>query len=82
LIDIKLSLSDIKREIYNWIVTTDVSLSDHRIIRFKIKKPYGYRYPRSTDWELFWNELACSMRGWEKDIVNTCRIDECVAEIQ
>jgi hypothetical protein len=46
-IDITLSSSVIKREIYSWRVTTEVSLSDHRIIRFKIisdpRKPYEYR---------------------------------------
>jgi hypothetical protein len=85
-IDITLSSADIKREICNWRVTTDVSLSDHRIIRFKIisdpRKPYEYRNPRSTDWELVSSELACSMRGWDNDIVNTCTIDECAAKIQ
>jgi hypothetical protein len=85
-IDITLSSSDIKREIYNWRVTTDVSLSVHRIIRFKIisdpRKPYEYRNPRSTDWEVFSNELAYSMQGWEKYIANTCTIDECAAKIQ
>jgi hypothetical protein len=33
-------------------------------------------------WEFFSNELACSMRGWEKDIVYSCKIDECAAKIQ
>jgi hypothetical protein len=28
---------------------------------------YDY-FPRSTYWELFSNELACSMRGWEKGV--------------
>jgi hypothetical protein len=74
-IDITLSSTDIKLEIYNWRVTTEVSLSDHRIIRFKIisdpRKLYEYRNPPSTDWQLFSNELACSMQGWDKDIVNT-----------
>jgi hypothetical protein len=87
-IDITLTSTDIKREIYNWRVTTEVSLSDHRIIRFKIisdpRKPYEYRNPRcrSTDWELFSKELVCSMRGWDKDNVSTCKIDECAAKIQ
>jgi hypothetical protein len=85
-IDITLSSADIKREIYNWRVTTEVSLCDHRIIRFKIisdpRKPYEYRNSRSTDWKFFSSKQACSMRGWDKDIVNTCTIDECAAKIQ
>jgi hypothetical protein len=84
-IDITLSPTDIKREIYNWRVPTEVSSSDHLIILLKIisdpRKPYEYRNARSTDWELLSSELACSMRGWDKDIVNTCTIDECAAKI-
>jgi hypothetical protein len=39
MIDITLS-TDIKREIYNWRVMTEVFLSDHRIIRFKFISDY------------------------------------------
>jgi hypothetical protein len=68
-IDITLSSTDIKREIYNWRVMTEVSLSDHRIVF--VSKSYWIpespinteTYPCSTDWELFSNELACSMHG-------------------
>jgi hypothetical protein len=85
-IDITLSSTDLKREIFYWRVTTKVSLSDHRISRFKIisdpRKLYLYRNPRSTNCELFLKELACLMRGWDKDIVNTCTIDESAAKIQ
>jgi hypothetical protein len=56
MIDITLPSSDIKGEIYNWKVTTEVFLSDHS---FKIKsdprKSYEYRNLHFTDWEL-WGE--------------------------
>jgi hypothetical protein len=61
-------VTSIRQEVIDiTLSSTDVSLSDHRMICFKIipdfRKPCKYRNLRSTDWERFSNELAGSMQG-------------------
>jgi hypothetical protein len=64
-IDNTLASSDIKREIYYWRVTTEVSYYS-----YYPRKPFEYMNPHPTDWEHFSNELACSIRGCEKDTIS------------
>jgi hypothetical protein len=46
-IDISLASSNIWHEVQNWRVSSEVSLSDHRIIHFEVRPPY-----QSTNWAI------------------------------
>ena len=69
-IDISFSSKSICREIIDWRVSCEPSLSDHRIIRFRMatdpKVPQEYRNPVSTDWDHYKRELVGTMGCWER----------------
>jgi Endonuclease-reverse transcriptase len=85
-IDISLASSNIWHEVRNWRVSSEVSLSDHRIIRFEvssdIRPPYQYRNPRSTNWELFEEELESRIRGHDTELDGVQAIENSVSVIQ
>jgi hypothetical protein len=60
-IDIPLSSARIWQEIVNWRLSKEISLSDHRIIRFRmsadLKVSHEYKNPLSTDWDCYKTEL-------------------------
>jgi hypothetical protein len=62
------------QDIAEWRITREVSVSDHRIIRFRFladpRVPKKYRYPLSTDWIRFKNELASGLGGWNGSVLN------------
>jgi hypothetical protein len=73
-INITLSLASIWQEIVNWRVSKEVSLSDHRIIRFRMsadpKVPHEYRNPLSTDWDFYKTELVPGFGAWGGDMLS------------
>lgn len=66
-LDITLATNDIAQDVHNWRVSEEVSLSDHRQIRFHIQtdvpEPIYYRNPRTTNWDEYRANLIVRMRG-------------------
>jgi hypothetical protein len=63
-------------------MTTEVSLSDHRIIRFKII-PYRYKnQPLLYRLVALFKRTGLFDARLGKDILSTCTIDECAPKIQ
>jgi hypothetical protein len=64
----------------NWRVSKEVSLSDHRIIRFRQpadpKVPHKYRNPLSTDWDCYKTELVSGFGDWGGDILTEDDIEK------
>lgn len=62
IIDLTLASFNISNRILNWTVSSEISLSDHRYILFKIKTVQSensrYRNPRRTDIELYKSTLS------------------------
>jgi hypothetical protein len=85
-IDYSLASSNIWYEVQNWRVSSEVCLSDHRIIRFEVssdfRPPYQYRNPRSTNWEFFEKELESGLRGYDTDLNGVQAIEDSVVTIQ
>jgi ribonuclease HI len=85
-IDISLSSASIWQEIVDWRVSTEVSLSDHRIIRFRLladpRVPKEYRNPLSTDWAHYKRVLVSRLDGGECDILTTDDIEDNVKRLQ
>jgi ribonuclease HI len=85
-IDISLSSSAIWQDIVDWRVTREISVSDHRIIRFKMLAdptiPRQYRNPLSTDWTRYKDELAWGLNGWNCNIETTNDIEINVSLMQ
>jgi hypothetical protein len=85
-IDITLSSASIWQEIVNWRVSKEVSLSDHRIIRFRMsadpKVPHEYRNPLSIDWDCCKTELVSGFGGRGGDILTEDDIDNSLNVLQ
>jgi hypothetical protein len=59
-LDITLGSCELLERIKDWEVSSEPSLSDHRHIMFKLvgSVPASFfRYPRSTNWDSFWEDL-------------------------
>jgi hypothetical protein len=81
--DIPFSLASIWQEIVNWRVSKEVSLSEHRFIRFRMsansKVPHEYRSLLSTDWDCYKTELVSGFGG---DILTEDNIENSVNVLQ
>jgi hypothetical protein len=58
--------------VYFYFFSKEVSLSDHRIIRFRMsadpKIPHAYRNPLFTNWDCYKTELVSGFGDWGGDI--------------
>jgi hypothetical protein len=85
-IDISLASSNIWHQVQNWCVSSEVTLSDHRIIRFEVssdlRPPYQYRNPRSTNWELVEKELEIVLWGYDTDLNGVQAFESSIVTIQ
>jgi len=66
-IDISLASNDFTKQIINWKVTDEESLSDHRHIHFSLQSDCpqipAWRNPRKTRWDSFKEDLRSRMGG-------------------
>jgi hypothetical protein len=85
-IDISLASRNIRKSVKEWKVSQETSLSDHRIIRFKIladqKTTKEYRNPISTDWNRYKIELAERMEPINNNIMTTDELETSVIKLQ
>jgi hypothetical protein len=69
-----------------WRVSTEVSLSDYRIIKFRMsadpKLAHEYRNPLFTDWECYKTELVSGFGDWGGDILTEDDIENSVNVLQ
>ena len=76
-IDLTLASIEISNNIVDWHVSNDLSMSDHRLVYFKILEveipPVVYRNPRSTDIATFNSKLSLLLDNL--DIPKTCETE-------
>ena len=81
-IDITLCSRVISQEMSNWHVPNEESLSDHRFIYFEhlgeFLNSLTFRNPRSTNWDLYQENLATRFQGYLPDITTPYELDEAV----
>lgn len=84
-IDISLASHTISQEIGGWHVSSEVSLSDHRYIKFKLQVdpvPMAqYRNPRSTDWDIYYRCLAAQLGVRESRVKTVEELEQEVAAV-
>jgi hypothetical protein len=82
-IDITLYSASIWQEIVNWRVSKEVSLSDHRIIRYRMSQSASrVQNPLSTDWVCYKTELISGFGDWVGDILTKDDIENSVNVLQ
>lgn len=85
-IDITLCSHELNREIVNWHVSSEASLSDHRQIRFRLEASSiptrMYRNPRTTNWAQYTRDLSEALGFWISRCTTVEDIEWDVATVQ
>lgn len=83
-IDITLASSEISNNILNWEVSKEETLSDHRLITYKLcvgsPREIPFRNPRSTNWEKFAHDVSIAVTSstWNCEPNNPTELDNTV----
>ena len=85
-IDITVASGELTQHVENWRVSKEISMSDHRHIRFRIltrePKLKLYRNPKKTNWEVYESELNKCLQRVEINIKDTGSLDAITEHIE